>query len=270
MKKLFLAFLLTGALLPLACGKNLSPTAQNVMVEFPTATFTPSALGWDIAGPATLSSGQFSYRYIHVLSGGFLLINGAVTLELSSYFMVDAGGVVDGNGSGYGTCQGPGAPVNCGSSNAGGGHGGPGGIDGSVDSGGVTYDDPLAPAFMGSGGGHTGSDSGGALLKVNIPSGGVTVNGNISMDGGAGSAGGSGGGAGGTLFIHADVVSGSGNLEAKGGAGQNAGGGGGGGIVLLSVHSGDFFGGTVSVDGGAGSGGASTGGGAGDFNVTNF
>lgn len=319
MKKLPAVLILAcGALWPLACGKNLPPTAtQTVVVNFPTlsptTTFTPTASpsgptatptppGLNILGPVTFTTGQYHYGYLHVHAGSVLTINGAVTLDLNSYFVVDSGATVIGDGMGYPTDNGPGSngsPVNY--NGGGGGHLGAGGPDGfnvlthglSNSPGGPANDDAMGPTLMGSGGevdpvgcppsGTSGY--GGGLFTVRVSAGPATLNGVISMNGIAGTdcssqpGSGGGGGAGGTVWITAQTIVGSGSLAANGGAGgsnSNTGsagaGGGGGGIVLLMDHLGDDFSGSVSVNGGAEGalyyhGGP---GGTGTFNETTF
>ena len=268
MKKALAVILLSVvALLPLACGKNLSPTTtQTIVVVIPTST--PSLPGLDIAGPTTITTGLYNYSYVHVHPGGVLQLEGpaggenaSVVLNLSGYFAVDSGATVIGDGVGYPSCQGPGAPVSCAVSNAGGGHGGTSGTDAGNDTRGAVNDNPLSPSLMGSGGGDNGPGYGGAFFEVYAPNGAATLNGFISVNGAQGSAGGSGGGAGGALFIQADDIAGTGTCEANGA--------GGGGIVLFKVHNGYFFTGPVSVSGGY-SGFSQGLGEAGAFNVVNF
>jgi len=64
---------------------NPSPT--------PTVTATPGC-GLDLYDSLTLTSGAYSYCYIHVYSGGYLEAAGAVTFTVASDFTVDAGGLV--------------------------------------------------------------------------------------------------------------------------------------------------------------------------------
>jgi hypothetical protein len=248
------------ALFPFACGKDIPTSAQplNIVLIQPTATATPvmtPLTGLDINGPAvTITTGSYNYLYVHIHNGTTVFIvgpslavtNAAVTLTCSTYFLMDSGCTVNGNGAGYDFQSGPGA-------------GGTVGI-------GINNDYSMGPTIMGSGGGAGGK--GGALFRVNVPNGTATINGTITMNGLSSN---NGGGAGGTIFIQADSILGTGNLLANGGDGGSvasnggfggghggystcaattASGGGGGGIILFKDHSGNFFTGTVSVSGG--------------------
>jgi hypothetical protein len=278
---------------------TLSPTPTPTITLTSTTTFTPTVtssptpLGLDVTGAVTLATGRYDYGYVHVLSGGTLTVNQAVTLNLSGYFNVDAGATVTGVGFGYPAGQGPGAPSDGNIGVSGGGHGGGGGSTaGGASAGGVANDSATAPAFLGSGGDDGGFDVngnasyGGGLLQVNIPNGSVTINGVVNMSGVAGyllpyssmTDSGGGGGAGGTIDIQALSLYGSGTMEAKGGAGaegaalagapNGGGGGGGGGIIVIVVPSGDFLSTTPSVAGGAGgAGGGGVAGSAGNVGI---
>ena len=227
MKKAITAAVLTLCVCwPLACGKNLAPTTtQSIVVVFPTGTLTPTATptgtpsgptatatpsGWNILGPVTLTTGAYSFGYVHIHPNGVLTVNGAVTLELSGYFTLDAGATVLGDGAGYAAQAGPGASTNQGT---GGSHGGQGGGPGGI-SGNPANDNAMGPTLMGSGGSsgncvQTGG-GGGGLFCVDAPQGAVTLNGLISMNGASFSpcsplsAQGGGGGAGGG-FIGGDA-----------------------------------------------------------------
>lgn len=305
MKKEMALILLTGlALGPLACGKNISPTAtQTLLVAFPTTSPTPTGTptstpsgptptatpsGWNILGPVTLVTGAYSFGYVHVHPSGVLNVNGAVTLSLSGYFTLDAGATVLGDGAGYSGGAGPGADSYQGFGGSHGGQGGgPGGLEGLP-----ANDNSMGPTLMGSGGSagacSTTGGNGGALFLVEAPQGGVTLNGLVSMNGMSFAAcsplpvQGSGGGAGGSIYVMGGSITGSGTLQAKGAGGGGGGsspipgtggGGGGGGIIVLSDHTGDNFTGAVSVQGGPGGGGGAGSGSAGQagtFNETNF
>jgi filamentous hemagglutinin family protein len=267
MKKIMingLAVLIMGvaALLPLACGKNLSPTSS--------VNVTPTPTNWNITNAVTINAGSYNYGNVHISSTGTLILagpsgavtNAAVTLNLSGNFVMDAGsGVL---GLGYGKGAGPGVGTAAG---IGGGHGGAGGDEtggATPGGGGLANDDSAGPTLMGSGG---AGGPGGALFVVIANS--ASLNGLISVGGESVPA--NGAGAGGTIFIQANTIFGNGFLEAYGGTVLAIlGGGGGGGIITLSVHSGYYFTGTTDVAGGSGSGGSASAGAAGVFTQTGY
>ncbi len=252
------------ALLPLACGKNLSPTSSA------NAAVTPTPTEWDITTTQTINAGSYNYGNVHIFSTGTLILagpsgavtNGAVTLNLSGDFIMDPGSQMGGD-SGYGQSAGPGAGTAAG---MGGGHGGAGGdkTGGAIPGGGgLLNDNSAGPTLMGSGG--TGG-RGGSLFVVIANS--ASLNGLMEVDGDSGTS--AGAGAGGAIFIKANTIFGNGSLEAEGGqiVSGNAGGGG-GGMITFSVHSGYYFTGTTNVNGGLGLGTGSTGA-AGIFTQTGF
>jgi hypothetical protein len=259
MKKIIEVVLLTAVILfPLACGKNLSPTANTAA----TATPTPYP-DWNITSPVTVNAGSYNYGNVHIYNTGSLQLMGpsgamtgaAVTLNLSGNFVMDSGASVIGNGTGYGSGQGPGAGGVYFANAGGGGHGGFGGVGGSASAG-VTNDDSAGPTVMGSGGGGANGGYGGALLMVTAT--GASLYGSIQVNGN--SAANDGGGAGGTIYIKANTIFGNGSLQAGGGGAITPNtGGGGGGMVCFSVHSGYYFTGSVIDSGASGSGTGSTG-----------
>lgn len=112
-------------------------------------------------GSVTLASGAYTGCSLTVSAGATLVINGAVTLNLTGN--VDIEGEVYGLGLGYGSAgsptSGPGAGVNgveqsgnyLGGSGA--GHGGTGGGGNYWPTGGTVYDSSTNPVLMGSAGG---------------------------------------------------------------------------------------------------------------------
>lgn len=191
-------------------------------------------------------------------------LNGVgVTLNVDGNVYIRSGSTINGDGRGYagGTSgsidgKGPGGGTGGGGSGHGGGgaHGGNGGVGGGQGitsfPGGVAYDDIAAPDMLGSGGGYaTGccgnnGGAGGGAVKINAPSGTVTVDGNISMNGAAGGAGCcvyGGGGSGGSVWIITNTLSGSGNIYTNGGApggdSGTAAGSGAGGRIQLTFNS---------------------------------
>lgn len=231
----------------------------------------PCALNIPAGSSVTLSNGTFSYCSVDISAGATLVIGGAVSLNVSGNVNID--GTVTGSGNGYGSVfapvPGPGAgmdgPVTTIFSltvtmaGSGGGHGGMGGGTATVP-GGSPYDSATNPVSMGSRGGaaDTPGGNGGAALVLNAPSGNVTINGSIDMNGSGFGGMGSGGGAGGTISIDAVGIYGSGFITAMGGWGGaagslTAGGGGGGGRIRLCATNGyEGFLGPVNVMGGPG------------------
>jgi hypothetical protein len=152
----------------------------------------------------------------------------------------------------------------------GGAYGGRGGRNGNNESqGGLTYGDPLAPIFLGSGGGKGDSDAeggtGGGAIKINV-TGTFEHNGTITSNGGAGNpsegnneAG--GGGSGGSIWIYTDNLIGNGSFSADGGqgaidTGRDGGGGSGGRIAVyyntiseIDISSSSVLGATSQGDG---------------------
>lgn len=221
------------------------------------------ACALDVAsGSVTLTNTNVTYCSVSIASGATLFIEGAVTINVTGN--VDIEGVVFGDGYGYGSTYalsgGPGAGGVGSSSGGGGGHGGSGG-SGGVDlthtgagPGGPANDNPLNPVLMGSAGGDGGA--GGAAFILNVPTGSVTINGTIDMNGTGTFGGDGGGGAGGTVNITAQSIGFNGFINANGapgGLGGNGGGGGGGGLILLCPTLSPLTGsGSQSVRGGMG------------------
>jgi hypothetical protein len=233
-----------------------------------------------VSGPVTLANTNVTYCSVSIASGAFLVIGGAVTINVTGNVDIegDVFGYGNGYGSGYAPAGGPGAGGVGSSSGGGGGHGGPGG-SGGVDlthtgagPGGAANDTPSNPVLMGSSGG--GGSAGGAAFILSAPAGSVTINGTIDVNGTGPFAGDGGGGAGGTVNITAQSIVFNGFINALGAPGGlrgNGGGGGGGGLILLCPTLSPLAGnGTPSVQGGLGGAGINpiyTGGGSGSPGV---
>jgi hypothetical protein len=152
------------------------------------------------------------------------------------------------DGLGYGSDTGPGAGSECSSgAGSGAGHGGaghashnfePAGWPPIVNAGGGTYGSSNAPITLGSGGGHSSFDIGGAgggAIRLTV-AGTLQLDGVISANGlSAVTYGGSG--SGGSLWITADTLTGSGSINALGGAAASYGAAGGGGRIALNTYS---------------------------------
>jgi hypothetical protein len=169
---------------------------------------------------------------------------------------VAAGGLIAVDGEGYGPGSGPGAGQSINNDGSGAGYGGAGGASATAP-GGASYGSATEPANWGSGGGAgfgpavAGSSSGGGAIRLNV-GGALTVDGEISANGGAGLQDNSGGGSGGSIWVTAGTLTGVGQFAADGGAGDlYAGGGGAGGRIALYSHLNAYFG-LANASGGAG------------------
>jgi plastocyanin len=169
---------------------------------------------------------------------GTLSVNGAIGIEAPALAEPGPGGFRGGAGyytSGVGASSGLGF--------GGGIRGGESGAGGTYATGPDGYGNPSdVPMLGGSGGGgdgnHNRGGGGGAGALLIASSGLVTVNGNLTADGGPGigsgcCTGGSGGGSGGAIRVVADTLAGDGIITALGGAGANGSGAGGVGRVRI-------------------------------------
>ncbi len=221
---------------------NAFPTVDLIVRNGAVATIPPGA---------KLSS-------LVIGSGGlFRLSNDSITV--TGDVVVEAGGGIVANGTGYGPGMGTGAGRavygTYGSAGGGGGCGGYGGDPlktNSLPLGGMAYGylNQAPTVGMGSGGGGynaIGGSGGGAIaLSIN---GTLVLRGTISADGTAGIASGGGGGSGGTVYISAGTILGDGTITADGGQGNGLAGGGGGGRISLN-YSTNLFSGRISAYGG--------------------
>jgi len=143
-------------------------------------------------------------------------------------------GWIDANGKGYGKLCGPGHVPYSGAVHGycSAGHGGRG--NGGRNS--VTYGDALAPVEPGSGGSNTSATSagsGGGVVRIEA-TGTVTVDGQISANGGVGVGAWADLGSGGSVYITCKTVSGGGWIRANGaGNFQNYGAAGGGRVAVV-------------------------------------
>ncbi len=190
--------------------------------------------------------------------GGLWIPNGRVFVVCSNLF-VDATGRINADVRGYagrygsaGSGYGPGGGTYVAGSGGGGGYGGAGGNGYNSNRtgsspGGVTNGIASAPDQPGSGGGNTATGdpagAGGGLIWIQATQGTVTVNGQITADGGLlptsvlGGTGRGGGGSGGGIHIACRVFAGTNGLvSAAGGLSQKWWpGGGGGGRIAITV-----------------------------------
>jgi hypothetical protein len=148
--------------------------------------------------------------------------NGKGVIINATDVVIDAGSNINSNGGGYPAQTGPGVPNNVSTTGGGASHGGVGGdwVDTSDPKAGPTYSyggttlygSSSAPIDLGS-----GSDGpGGGAIKINNPTGTLTVNGSLLANGSAN-------GSGGSIWTNSGTLSGSGAIQA---IGENRGGGG--------------------------------------------
>lgn len=100
-----------------------------------------------------------------------------------------------------------------------------------------------------------GAGGGVILLTTNT----LTVNGNLSSNGGDSTANGSGGGSGGSILIYVTSLAGNGSIHVDGGSGSmlgsdNIGGGGSGGRIAVHFYQNSFNGSMSSIGGSCGDG----------------
>ena len=225
-------------------------------------TSSGNAIKLTVTGGAvvTLSMNEASFANLTVGSNSSIVLTGSQSLSCSSNLLIQAGGALLADGTGYAPGSGPGAGslVYSGSAAAssGAGHGGNGASSWSSLSqptpqpnGGATYDF-LIPTQMGSGGGgpDNGGGAGGGVVILNV-SGTLQVDGRLSANGMNGTNG--GGGAGGSIALTVGTLSGSGVISANGGAGSQLSGGGGGGRISVQSTL-NSFAGILSAFGGGG------------------
>src|SRR3989338_1435469 len=203
---------------------------------------------WDISNTQTVNSSRnITCEYINISSGGRLYVNSSidnVTVNITvGNLTIQAGGEI--NGTGTGSLNGSGregtATVSANNPGGGGGHGGRGSLASAAatSSPGNPFGNPLEPRTLGGAGASpTAGGPGGGSVLINVSN--ITwVNGTIAVNGETmkttgGVAG--GGGAGGSLFLDTDQLYGTGLLQAKGGQGRDAvsdGGSGGGGRIAV-------------------------------------
>ena len=237
-----------------AAGTN---TPLSVALGAPSAAFNLTIESNAVVSPQTNTTFPL-LNSLTISSGGVLTgPSGLTTLDLLVLGNVDVapGSSIEVNREGYSQANGPGAGQTGDETGSGAGYGGVGGV--SLDaSGGVSYGSAFQPVDFGSGGGigygtQSGGSFGGGALRLNV--GGVlTVDGEISAEGGPGIQESWGGGSGGSIWVDTGALAGGGFIAADGGGGQSdSGGGGAGGRIALYIRTNAFFGGT-SASGGSG------------------
>ncbi len=255
--------------------RGYNQTAGLLLVDNGGQSGTNTSFGYGSPGPMDLTvraggvlslpSSQ-SFSSLLLASNGWLHVTSQV-LTVNGNAIIQAGGGILADGTGYPGGQGPGAgkyvSTQSGYVGSGGGYGGYGASSGGTPAaaGGTSYGSVTAPYDRGSGGGGygtVGGGMGGGAVTLNV-TGTLTVDGRISAGGVIGTNANAGGGSGGTVRLAVGTLAGSGAISANGGAGLGLGGGGGGGRIAITC-SGSTFAGFLSACGGGGyaCGGAGT------------
>ena len=214
---------------------------------------------YHVNGSVALVPGTYDIDELYVDSGVTLECQGdddgdpvdgtGVTINSNA---ITVEGAISAAGLGFRSNKGPGIGSISGSNGAGGSYGGYGGAGASAPHG-STYGSLSSPTSLGSGGAYSdyGGDGGGAI-KLNVPTGTVTINGTVSANGYSLIGSRAGGGSGGSVWIIADTLEGGGAITAEGRNGENTyGGGGSGGRIALEWGTRSFSG-TISARGGTG------------------
>jgi hypothetical protein len=137
---------------------------------------------------------------------------------------------------------------------AGGSYGGYGG-DGLGAPHGSIYGSLSEPLALGSGGATANyGGTGGGAIKLNVPTGTVTINGSVTANARSYIGSRAGGGSGGSVWIIADTLAGAGAITANGKNGQVSygGGGAGGRVAVYFVHNSSSLPEKTTVSGGTG------------------
>jgi hypothetical protein len=170
----------------------------------------------------------------------------------AAHITIDSGGSINADGQGFPVQTGPGKGSAISFCGSGAGYGSNGGDSINGAPAGSVYGNATAPTALGSGGGDSvnGGAGGGAIAFS--ATGTITVDGNLSANGGNGWTGGGrngSGGSGGSIWISSGTLTGSGTISATGGNGGTNGGGGSGGRIDVTQVTNDFSG-ILTVSGG--------------------
>jgi len=250
----------------LRTGGTLEITAQDLV-------FDAGHLWGDVGGQATttltISDDLIMSNGSSFKANSIINVTDDMTIGSGCVFSADDRGHIACTGNGVGETD------DCDSDatrfGGGAGHGGTGGANTGGDFAGPRNGISLHSNSMGSGGGGTAwyasinvhvGGTGGGIVDLTV-GGTLTVDGDLSADGGGGNEiwGRGGGGAGGTIDADVGVLAGSGDIQAEGGnaASTNPGGGGGGGGRIYLEYDSSTFSGTWSVENGDGTGGGANG-----------
>jgi len=180
---------------------------------------------------------------------------------------IEAGGMINTTGKGYGSTFGPGSGANDTRTwdygGGGAGHGGIGGAGSGGIGGGITYGSITQPTQIGSGGGYSYTNSypggsGGGLIIIQATET-INNNGTITADGAQGynnANGQGGGGSGGSIYLTANDFTGTGTIQTNGGKGGQDGttyyGGGGAGGRIAIYYTTNTYTGSITATGGPG------------------
>jgi hypothetical protein len=211
---------------------------------------------YHVKGSVALAPGTYDITELYVDSGATLEcqgdndgdpVEGTGVVINSNTITIDGG--ISASGLGFRSNQGPGAGGTWSDNGAGGSYGGYGG-DGINAAHASTYGSLNSPISLGSGGSYSYggtlySGSGAGAVKLNVPTGTVTINGSVTADGNHYCGADAGGGSGGSVWIIADTLAGTvtGEITADGGDGHAIqGGGGAGGRIALEWTTRSFSG----------------------------
>ena len=170
----------------------------------------------------------------------------------SADVIIEALGLLNLFGTGFGAQEGPGSGTTMDGLGAGAAHGGDGGAR-QPNVGGQTYNSLYKPTLAGSGGGNGNGQggSGGGYLHM-IVGQDLRIDGTVDLRGQDGQTGNGGGGSGGGMLIETLNFTGFGFLYANGGNGISCGGGGGGGRMAILMEWQNTWAGTFYTQGGLG------------------
>jgi hypothetical protein len=249
---------------------NLEVGNSSILEVLNTATINANQFliseNSSLLGPSqifiTINSDNFSLQSESKIITNVEINAGDLSIDSTSAILANGKGYPGGQGPGAGKVQMTGggscSGYNYCSFGSGAGYGGQGG-QGSYPSchatvdGGLPYGNEEEPIDFGSGGGGDTEGAGGGVIQIAVLDN-LTLDGQISANGGEGKVlgyGGSGGGSAGSIFIKTNILEGSGEILANGGKGyDNLGGGGSGGRIAIYSQTNNFQG-IIQVEGGA-------------------
>ena len=218
----------------------------------PAGTYVYKSLTVNASAIVTCQGNQAD---VNAASGGTTTVphGSGVTFNITNNVAVT--GTIKADAQGFSPACGPGAGGDNGT-HGGAGYGGFGECSNNTLRGGM-YGSVTQPTALGSGGGGSLGGRGGGAIKINAPSGTVTINGTVSANGADNinyQLG--GGGSGGSIWIIGNTMAGSGTISSTGGAAVSswADGYGAGGRIRLTWASGSPFGGTITASAGMAAG----------------
>jgi hypothetical protein len=166
-----------------------------------------------ISTNTTLEAGEYTFKNLIITNNSVLTLNSDTSLEgfkgvriIAENLIVEEGSFISADGKGYPGEEGPGT----GTSATGAGYGGEGGGVPPDLPGGPTYGSAITPVNLGSGGSRSplgGSPgAGGGAIRL-IVSNTLTVNGEVTANGGDGTGvRAAGGGSGGSVYVTTNIL----------------------------------------------------------------